>query len=125
MVLALVLGAVARFAAMFALKEFRLSRIGATTSLAEIWAARDVLWTFSMPSVMINALIGYVNWYGISLVGTAALGDVAVLTAGQQWRGTALLISAILSSVVVPMFTRSRPARFVLGFRAASSQYSH
>ncbi len=110
-VLALALGGVARFAAMFALKEFRLSRIGATTNPAKIWAARDVLWTFSMPSVIINALIGFVNWYGISLVGAAALGDVAVLTAGQQWRGTALLVSGMLSSVVVPMLTRSTANR--------------
>jgi len=97
-----------RFVMILAVKEMRLHRHDAHPSWQQIWQARDVLWSFSVPSALASAIGGAVAWYGTVLLGSANDGfrDVAVVTVANQWRGVLLLGASILSSVAIPMMTR-------------------
>jgi O-antigen/teichoic acid export membrane protein len=106
-VLALALASAVRFVMVLVIKELRLRRHAVRLSWRQIWAVRDVLWSFSFPSVLISAIGGSATWYGMMLISRSSFSDVALVTAGQQWRGSALLASNILSSVSIPLLTRA------------------
>jgi O-antigen/teichoic acid export membrane protein len=107
-VLALTLGGILRFAMVLFVKEYRLRRHIADLSWQQIWQAHDVLWSFSLPSVLASAISGAVVWFGTILLSGIKDGfqDVAVVTVANQWRGMLLLATTILSSVAIPMLTR-------------------
>jgi O-antigen/teichoic acid export membrane protein len=107
-ILALVFGAALRFVLVLAVKEFWLLRHGTHPSWQHVWQARDVLWSFSLPSVLASAVSGGVLWYGMVLLAGVKDGfqDIAVVTVGNQWRGVLLLGTSMLSSVAIPMLTR-------------------
>lgn len=107
-ILALTLGAILRFAMILAVKEYWLHRRTTHASWRQIWKAHDVLWSFSLPSVLASAVSGAVAWYGTILLSRIKDGfhDVAIVTVGNQWRGMLLVATSILSSVAIPMMTR-------------------
>jgi len=106
--LALTSGSIIRLAAVLAMKELRMRRAGAYAGLSAIWAVREVLWSFSLPSVLATLIGGLANWYGLVLVTKlpSGMADVAILTSGQQWRGMVLFATGVLSSVAIPMMAR-------------------
>lgn len=106
--LALSSASVIRLAAVLVMKESRMRRAGAHANLAAILAAREVLWSFSLPSVLATLVGGLANWYGLVLVTKlpSGLADVAILTSGQQWRGMVLFATGVLASVAIPMMAR-------------------
>lgn len=107
-ILALALGATLRFVMILVVKEFQLRRHGAHLSWQDVWQRRDVLWSFSLPSVLASAVSGGVVWYGMVLLAGVKDGfqDIAVVAVANQWRGVMLLITGMLSSVAVPMMSR-------------------
>ena len=107
-IFALTLGVFARTIALFAIKEFDVRRAGMETQLSSIWQARSVLFTFSLPAVLGSLIAGFSNWYGFVLVSKLPGGfdEVAVLTAGQQWRGLALYLTTISAGVAIPIMSR-------------------
>ncbi len=106
--LALTSASIIRLAAVLVMKELRMRRAGAYADLSAIWAAREVLWSFSLPSVLATLVGGLANWYGLVLVTKlpSGLAEVAILTSGQQWRGMVLFATGVLASVAIPMMAR-------------------
>lgn len=106
--IALASASVIRLVAVLTLKELRMRRADAHAGLVAIWAARAVLWSFSLPSVLATLVGGLVNWYGLVLITKlpSGLAEVAVLTSGQQWRGMVLFATGVLASVAIPMMAR-------------------
>lgn len=106
--LALALGTAIRFVMVLVVKEFRVRRHKVRLTGRQIWEARDVLWSFSLPSMLASAVTGAVAWYGTVLLTDIEDGfqNVAVVTVANQWRGMLLLATGMLSTVAVPMMTR-------------------
>jgi len=106
--LALTLGTALRTLVVFAMKEWNWRRAALKASFRSIWAARNVLLTFSIPSMLASLVAGGVTWYATILVSRVRDGfhGVAFLTAGQQWRGTVLFATTFMASVAVPMMAR-------------------
>lgn len=74
--------------------------------------AGTMLWGFSVPSMLASLLPGIVAWAGTVALSRDLLGFdvVALVTAGMQWRGPILLLSASVSTVAVPMLSRQHAA---------------
>jgi O-antigen/teichoic acid export membrane protein len=106
--LALMLGLAFRFGLVLTVKELRLRRHKVLLTWRQILDVRDVLWSFSLPSMLASAVTGAVAWYGAVLLTDVKDGfqNVAVLTVANQWRGMLLLATSMLSTVAVPMMTR-------------------
>ncbi len=104
--------AVLRLLVVLALKESRMRKAGARAGMTAIWSARHVLWSFSLPSVLATLVGGFVHWYGLVLVTAlpSGLSDVAILTAGHQWRGVVVFATGVLASVAIPMMARMSEA---------------
>lgn len=79
---------------------------------------------FAVPSMIVSLAAGFVAWIGLYWLSRQISGmeSVAVVTAGQQWRGPLLLLSASLGTVAIPRFSRfsvsGQPGQ-AAGFRAA------
>ena len=106
--LPLALASIVRLGAVLVMKELLMRREGAHASLAAIWAARQVLWSVSLPSGLASLIGGLANWYGLVLITKlpSGLEEVAILTTGQQWRGMVLFATSVLASVAIPMMAR-------------------
>ncbi len=107
-IVALAVGSATRTLALLALKEASVRRLRLATTLRGLWRARRVILDFSLPSVLASLVGGLASWYGLLLLADTSQGfkDIAVLTAGQQWRGIVLYLAAITASVAVPMMSR-------------------
>lgn len=71
-------------------------------------SARDLLIGFSIPSVLVSALFGVVNWGGSLALSRLASGfeSLAVVTTGMQWRGPILFIASTIGTVAIPAISR-------------------
>jgi O-antigen/teichoic acid export membrane protein len=90
------------------MRQTILSRQAGLPSRGEGIQARAMLWGFSVPSMLASLLTGTVGWAGTVALSRGALGfdTVALVTAGAQWCGPILLLSASVSTVAVPMLSR-------------------
>ncbi len=97
-----------RTLAFVAVKETTARRLGLKTTAHLLRASWGVLISFSLPAMLGSLLSGSVNWLGVYFVSQAENGfrEVAVLTAGQQWRGLALYLASIAAGVAIPIMSR-------------------
>jgi O-antigen/teichoic acid export membrane protein len=81
--------------------------------------ASDLLWSFSIPSVLMSALTGIVGWTGSLVLSRQAGGfeGVALVMTGTQWRGPILLMAAAASTVAVPVMSRRFEQADIAGVR--------
>jgi O-antigen/teichoic acid export membrane protein len=107
-VLALAAAAALRFVMVLVVKELRFRQHAIHLSWRQVWEARDVLWSFSLPSALSVVVNSSVVWYGTVLLAHVENGFqlVAVVTAANQWRGMLMLATSIMASVAIPMMTR-------------------
>jgi O-antigen/teichoic acid export membrane protein len=107
-IIALAAGVAIRTVILFGLKEFTIGTLRKPVSFAALWAVRKVLFTFSLPSVLVSLASGLATWYGMFLLAGAPGGfrEVAVITASQQWRGVVLYLASMSAAVAVPMMSR-------------------
>lgn len=70
--------------------------------------AKELLWGFSVPSMLVSLLVGVVNWWGTLMLSRQAAGfdALAVVNTGLQWRGPIFLLTAAVSSVAIPAISR-------------------
>ena len=89
-----------------------LSRVAGLPNRGEGIRTREMLWGFSVPSMLASLLTGFVGWAGTVALSRGTLGfeTVAVVTASTQWRSPILLLSASVATVAVPMLSRQHAA---------------
>ncbi len=68
----------------------------------------DMVFGFSLPSMLATLLLGGVLWFGSLLLSRQAEGfaSIAMVNTGLQWRGPILMLAASLGAVAIPMFSR-------------------
>jgi O-antigen/teichoic acid export membrane protein len=68
----------------------------------------DVIFRFSLPSLMVSLLVGAVTWFGTFLLSRQPDGfkSLAIVNTGLQWRGPILLLASSIGSVAIPTFSR-------------------
>ena len=68
----------------------------------------DVIFRFSLPSMLVSLLVGAVTWFGTFLLSRQPGGfnSLALVNTGLQWRGPILLLAASIGSVAIPIFSR-------------------
>lgn len=66
-----------------------------------------VLWHFTLPSFIANALVGPVTWLCYSMLVKQPTGyaEMGILNAANQWRSFLLLLPGIFSSIALPMLS--------------------
>ncbi|HEY8154709.1 MAG TPA: oligosaccharide flippase family protein [Myxococcota bacterium] len=103
----LIAGLVVSFV-LFRLLTRRLKRQQGIPKRGEGLRFADVILKFSLPSVLINLLVGAVTWYGTFLLSRQSGGfeDLAIVNTGLQWRGPVLLVASSMGSVAIPTFSR-------------------
>jgi O-antigen/teichoic acid export membrane protein len=71
--------------------------------------ASELLWGFSVPSMMVSLLVGGIGWWGTFIVSRQSNGfdALAVVNTGLQWRGPIFLVTTAVSSVAIPAISRS------------------
>jgi len=69
---------------------------------------RRLVSEFALPSAAASLGVGFVAWVGLYWLSRQSSGmeSVAVVTAGQQWRGPLLLLATSVGSVAIPRFSR-------------------
>jgi O-antigen/teichoic acid export membrane protein len=69
---------------------------------------KDMLWGFSIPSMLASTMSGTIGWLGSVMLSRQAGGfdGLAVVSTGLQWCGPVLLISSTVSSVAIPAISR-------------------
>lgn len=75
--------------------------------------AKDLIWGFSVPSMLASLLVGAVNWWGTLMLSRQANGfdALAVVNTGLQWRGPIFLLTASVSGVAIPAISRHVQSR--------------
>lgn len=70
--------------------------------------ARNLLWGFSFPSMLVSLLVGMTSWSGSFVLSRQINGfdALAVVNTGLQWRGPIFLLTAAISSVAIPAISR-------------------
>lgn len=66
-----------------------------------------LLWSFSVPSMLLSFMMGGGLWFGAYLL-TREFGgfeEMALVNVGQQWRGPILLIATTAATVAIPRFS--------------------
>lgn len=68
----------------------------------------DMVFKFSLPSMLLSFVVGAVSWYGIFLLSRQPSGfeSVAIVNTGMQWRGPILLLANSIGCVAIPAFSR-------------------
>lgn len=71
-------------------------------------SVKDLLWGFSVPSVLSTVFYGIATWYGNYVLSRQpqGFGDVAISTLGAQWRGPVILLVTAVSAVCIPAISR-------------------
>jgi O-antigen/teichoic acid export membrane protein len=105
---AIVVGGVVRLLVMLALQKQLWRAHKLEYSWRATWSMRNVLWEFSLPSMLGNLLFGGVTWYGTYLLSRspASFEGVAIASAAMQWRGPVLFLNASLATVAIPIISR-------------------
>lgn len=69
---------------------------------------RDLMWGFSIPSMLVSLLVGAAGWGGTLVLSRQANGfdALAVVNTGLQWRGPIFLLTSAISSVAIPAISR-------------------
>lgn len=69
---------------------------------------RDLMWGFSIPSMLVSLLVGAIGWLGTFVLSRQANGfdALAIVNTGLQWRGPILLLTGAVSSVAIPAISR-------------------
>jgi len=69
---------------------------------------QDLLWGFSIPSMLVSLLVGAIGWGGTFILSRQASGfdALAVVNTGLQWRGPIFLLTTAISSVAIPAISR-------------------
>ena len=75
--------------------------------------ASELLWGFSVPSMLVSLLVGGIGWWGTFVLSRQPNGfdALAVVNTGLQWRGPIFLLTAALSSVAIPAISRHVQAK--------------
>jgi len=70
--------------------------------------ARDLLCSFSIPSVLVSLLVGVIGWSGSLVLSWQVNGfdGVAIVNTGLHWRGPILMMASVVSTVAVPAISR-------------------
>ena len=70
---------------------------------------KELLWDFSVPSVLATVSHGLATWYGIYVLSRQPQGfkDVAIASLGTQWRGPVILLVTAVSAVCIPAISRN------------------
>jgi O-antigen/teichoic acid export membrane protein len=68
----------------------------------------DIIFRFSLPSMLVSLLVGAVTWFGTFLLSRQPDGfkSLAIVNIGLQWRGPILLLASSIGSVAIPTFSR-------------------
>jgi O-antigen/teichoic acid export membrane protein len=71
------------------------------------WTEARVLWSFSLPAVLANAVAGPVTWIaGTMLVRTPnGYAEMGIFNAATQWRTAIMFFPALIGEVVLPMLS--------------------
>lgn len=71
---------------------------------------RELVSGFAIPAMAVSLGTGFMMWLGLYILSKQAAGfdQVAIVSAGLQWRGPVLLLAASLGGVAVPAFSRLR-----------------
>lgn len=69
---------------------------------------KDLLWNFSIPSMLASLLAGVVGWSGTFMLSRQASGfdALAIVNIGLQWRGPVFLLTSAISTVAIPAMSR-------------------
>jgi O-antigen/teichoic acid export membrane protein len=69
---------------------------------------REMVFGFSLPSMLASMLLGGVLWFGSLLLSRQHQGfeSIAMVNTGLQWRGPILMLAASLGAVAIPAFSR-------------------
>lgn len=69
---------------------------------------RDLMWGFSVPSMLVSLMAGAIGWGGTFMLSREAAGfdALAVVNTGLQWRGPIFLLTSAVSSVAIPALSR-------------------
>lgn len=68
----------------------------------------DMVFKFSLPSMLVSFMVGTVSWYGTFLLSRQPGGfeNIAIVNTGMQWRGPILLLASSIGGVAIPAFSR-------------------
>lgn len=83
------------------------NRLGVPIRLRGDLAGRDVLWSFTLPTMLGGVLIAPVYWICSALLVNRPSGyaEMGVYSAANQWFAALLFLPGILSQVLVPIFS--------------------
>lgn len=84
---------------------------------------KDLLWDFSIPSMLASLLAGVTGWLGTLMLSRQANGfdALAIVNTGLQWRGPVFLLASAMSAVAIPAISR----HFQSGNDAAIQRLHH
>jgi O-antigen/teichoic acid export membrane protein/glycosyltransferase involved in cell wall biosynthesis len=97
------------------LNQVALAKICANSGLPlsgvrTCWDDRAILWRFSVPAVLANAMVVPITWLATTWIVDlpGGLGQIGAFSAANQWRMGCLFVPSIISQTFLPVFTSTR-----------------